>query len=168
MLLKRTCLLTSLTMGLLLAAWAGAQGEARVSELSYLDRQYMQQQRDRLSEIAATAFGSQFSGERDRDLALLQRLLDENRVRDDQTRELQAMGIVLGDLLAAELNLHWVVYEDRLGRSRALRYKTSDHYLFPVTMIARRREAGNRTPVAEIYAKARESAQAALPALPFR
>lgn len=165
---KRASLLIPLTMGLFLSAWAGAQGEARISALSYLDRQYMQQQRDRLSDLAATAFGRQFSGERNRDIALLQRLLDEGQVRDDQTRELQAMGIVLGDLLAAELNLDWVIYEDRLGRSRALRYKTSDHYLFPVTMISRRREAGNRTPVMEIYEKARDNAETALPALPFR
>ena len=33
------------------------------------------------------------------------------------------------------------------GRTRALRYKSTDSYLFPVTMISRRREVDDRTPV---------------------
>ena len=44
------------------------------------------------------------NGSKDRDLALLQRLLDENIVSGNQTSELQAMGIVMGDLLASELS----------------------------------------------------------------
>ncbi len=64
------------------------------------------------------------------------------------------MGIILGDLLAADLGMHWVVYQDQLGRSKALRYRQTDNYLFPVTMISRRREVDNRQPVVEIYQKA--------------
>lgn len=157
-----------LLLCLALSAAAGAQDTARVSTLSYLDRQFMQQQRDALDELSARNFGRQFSGERDRDLELLQRLLDTGLVRDDQTRELQAMGVIMGDLLAAELALDWVVYEDRVGRSRALRYKDTDNYLFPITMIARRREAGNHTPVVDIYNKAVQSISAVIPELPFR
>ncbi len=156
-----------LVLLLLLPTSGHTQNEARISELSYLDRQFMQQQRDLLNDLVSREFGSQFSGERDRDLRLLQRLLDERLVRNDQTRELQAMGVVMGDLLAAELGLDWVVYEDRAGRSRALRYQQTDNYLFPVTMISRRREAGNTTPVSRIYEKAVDSMRAVVPALPF-
>jgi len=168
MLTLRTPACLFLLLGLSLSSWVLAQDEARISDLSYLDRQFMQQQRDLLDDMAARNFGRQFSGERDRDLALLQRMLDTGLVRKDQTRELQAMGIIMGDLLAADLGLQWVVYEDSLGRSRALRYQSSDNYLFPVTMIARRREAGNDTPVAEIYRKARDSITAVIPPLPFQ
>ncbi|PLW70018.1 DUF3806 domain-containing protein [Pseudohalioglobus lutimaris] len=168
MLFLRTLTGLALLLGLAVSTPGNAQGEAFISDLSYLDRQFMQQQRESLDDLAARNLGNQFSGERDRDLALLQRMLDEGLVRDDQTRELQAMGIIMGDLLAAELGLDWVIYEDRLGRTRALRYKSSDNYLFPVTMIARRREAGNRTPVIEVYRKAQESLSAVIPALPFR
>ena len=42
------------------------------------------------------------------------------------------MGVIMGDLLAADLKLHWVIYEDRQGRSRALRdgerYLPVPHY----------------------------------------
>lgn len=78
------------------------------------------------------------------------------------------MGIILGDLLAADLGLHWVTYEDAEGRSRALRDGDTDNYLFPVTMISRRREVGNHRPVAEIYARARSIIVDSRPPLPFQ
>lgn len=145
-----------------------AQEEARISELTPTDKQYMAQQRELLGDLVARNYGRRFQSVKHNDLNLLQRMLDDQVVRNDQTRELQAMGVIMGDLLAAELKLHWVVYEDRLGRSRALRYKKTDNYLFPITMISRRREADNRTPVEEIYRKAGEEISATIPALPFQ
>jgi hypothetical protein len=158
----------ALALGLATPFPDAAGGEARIAELSYLDRQYLAQQRELLSDMVARHFGRQFSGDRDSDLALLQRLLDERLVRNDQTRELQAMGVIMGDLLAAELEMHWVIYHDELGRSRALRYRESDNFLFPITMISRRREVDNRTPVAEIYRRARDLITPLRPPLPFR
>ena len=162
----------------ILVSWAACLGLApravaqqaapRISEPSNLDRQFMQQQRDLLAALTSRNFGRGFSGDRDRDLELLQRLLDQRLVRPDQTRELQAMGVVMGDLLAADLDMHWVIYEDRVGRSRALRLQSSDNYLFPITMISRRQEAGNRKPVSEIYRKARDSILQVKPPLPFQ
>ena len=125
-------------------------------------------QRSTLDELAGAHFGTRFKGDRAHDLRLMQRLLDAKVVRSDQTRELQAMGILLGDLLARELDMHWVVYEDKLGRSRALRYQDTDLYLFPVTMISRRWEGGAYTPVADIYQKAVDTISPALPTLPFQ
>ena len=158
-----------LTLALLLPALrVAAAGEARISELSYLDRQYMSQQRELIGDLAALELGRRFNGNADNDLEILQLLLDRHLVRSDQTRELQAMGIIMGDLLAADLGMDWVVYEDSQGRSRALRYRQSDEYLFPVTMISRRREVGNQTPVTVIYQKARGIIEPLLPAQPFQ
>ena len=147
-----------------------AQPEARVAveRLSYLDKQYMQQQREELDALARRHLGQQFSGRTEQDLALLQALLDRRLVRPDQTRQLQGMGIILGDLLAKDLGMHWVVYEDKAGRSRALRYRESDNYLFPVTMISRRREAGSDTPVKTIYQNAYDIIAPLRPPLPFQ
>ena len=163
----------TLVCSLLLASLAiipGAlgQGDVRIGELSFLDRQYMAEQRETLSDLVERNFGRQFNGSRENDLELLQLLLDRRLVRPDQTRELQAMGVVLGDLLAADLDMHWVIYEDSLGRSRALRYRETDNYLFPMTMISRRREADNRTPVKEIYQKAHDIIAPLRPARPFQ
>jgi len=156
---------------LLAACWSApgitAQSAPRIEELSQLDLAFMDKQRSLLRDMAAVELGRQFTGDRDQDLDLLQTLLDKGLVRQDQTRELQAMGIVMGDLLSAEFGLHWVVYTDDVGRSRALRYRDSDFFLFPVTMISRRREVGNETPVAAIYRKAADLVRANTPAQPF-
>jgi hypothetical protein len=150
------------------AATALAQDNVRIGVLSNVDRQYMTEQRTMLQDLAASRLGRHFNGDRSNDLALLQALLDKRLVRPEQTRELQAMGVIMGDLLATDLDMHWVIYEDRLGRSRALRYQQSDNYLFPMTMISRRREADNHTPVADIYHKAREIIASRQPAMPFQ
>jgi hypothetical protein len=160
-------LASALALSFLLTS-ANAQEEPIIGELSMLDRQFMLQQRESLSDLVARQYGRQFNGETDNDLELLQRLLDDRVVRAEQTRELQAMGVIMGDLLAADLGLDWVIYEDSLGRSRALRYRDTDSFLFPMTMISRRREVDNRTPVAEIYRKAKEAMQAVIPPLPFQ
>jgi len=146
----------------LLAAPAGAQGtgmqdpglDARIDALTDLDRRYLAQQREDLEELARSELGAFFTGDPTNDIGVMQRLLDEGVVTADDRRRLQAMGVVLGDLLAEALDMHWVIYEDQVGRSRALRYRQSDNYLFPATMVSRRREAGDLTPVQEIYDKA--------------
>jgi len=157
---------------LLVALWpiqgSAVQSASRIEELSKLDLAFMDRQRTLLGDLAATELGRRFSGNREADLDLLQTLLDRRLVRPEQTRELQAMGIVLGDLLAAEFDLHWVVYEDNIGRSRALRFEDTDFVVFPVTMISRRREVGDETPVADIYGKAADIVRAEIPAMPFQ
>jgi hypothetical protein len=147
---------------------SAARDDVRISEPSETDLLYMAQQRESLNALAQTKLGRQFNGTRSNDLAILQLLLDRRLVRPDETRQLQAMGVIMGDLLADDLDMHWVIYEDSLGRSRALRYRQSDEYLFPITMIARRQEADNHTPVARIYQKAHDIIAPLKPALPFQ
>jgi len=165
---KAVCHALLLASALLLAVVVQAQQEARISDLSQLDRKYMAQQRETLNNLAASHLGRRFSGNKENDLQILQLLLERRLVVADQTRELQAMGVIMGDLLAADLDMHWVIYEDALGRSRALRYRQSQEYLFPITMISRRQEADNHTPVAAIYQKAYGIIDPLRPELPFR
>jgi len=156
-----TLALAGLSMG------SGAQVlETQVSPLNPLDRQYMERQRQLITEMTLRSYGGRCC-RNEAELDYLQRLLDDGRVGAQEPEALQAMGVLLGDLLAQELDLHWVVYEDAKGRSRALRLGETDNYLFPVTMISRRRIGGDRTPVADIYAAAVEAMEAARPPLPF-
>ena len=145
-----------------------AQAPAHMSDLTPIDLQFMTQQRTALQDLAMANLGRRFNGDLNRDLELLQALLDKQLVRPDQVRELQAMGAILGDLFAAELDMHWIIYKDDIGRSRALRYQQSEVVLFPITMIARRREAGNKSSVAEIYQKASASIAKRTLALPYQ
>lgn len=140
--------------------------ETQITPLNPLDRQYMERQREVITEMTLRYYGG-VCCRSEVELDYLQRLLDDGRVRDNDVEMLQAMGVLMGDLLARELDLQWVVYEDAKGRSRALQLDDTDNFLFPVTMISRRRQGGDRTPVAEIYAAAYEAMEAARPPLPF-
>lgn len=102
-------------------------------------------------EHRANAIGRSLTGVPGRDLDTLQRLLDARGIATDDALTLQAMGVVFGDLLAAELDMDWVVYLDRAGRSRALRYREEETFLFPVTMIERRYSAGAPVNLAELF-----------------
>ena len=139
-----------------------------MGDLTNVDWQFMAQQQETMQDLAMMNLGRQFNGDRKLDLELLQALLDKQLVRPDQVRELQAMGVIMGDLLAAELGMRWVLYEDNVGRSRALRYQESDTLLFPITMIARRREEGNMTSVVGIYQKASNIIAKSTAAFPFQ
>jgi hypothetical protein len=158
-------------LGALLTGPVGAQApedDARITELTQLDERYLAQQRADLEELTRIELGAFFTGNPGTDIPVLQRLLDEGIVAADDRRRLQAMGVVLGDLLAEALDMHWIIYEDEVGRSRALRYRQSDNYLFPVTMISRRREAGDMTPVQAIYDKAAGIIRPLQDPLPFQ
>ena len=145
-----------------------ADPPGKVSALGTLDRQFMEQQRNRVDELARFDLGRQLQADKNHNLGILQTLLDRRVVTADQTVELQAMGVVLGDLLAAELGMKWVIFEDKYGRSRALRLGSSDNFLFPITMISRRVEAGAQVDVTAVYEKAYKIIDPYRTPLPFR
>jgi len=155
-------------LALLLATGDLALAEVEIGELSYIDKTYMQQQRERVAQLSESNLGRKLNGTRDNDLDIMQQLLDRKLVTGEQTLELQALGVIMGDLLASDMGLDWVIYEDKLGRSRALRYQQTDNYLFPISMISRRREVDNTETVADIYQTARDSMAAVIEPLPFQ
>ena len=129
----------------LCASWSVAQSpnfDVLIEPLTAVDRQFMAEQRMRVEQLA-NRLGRGLTGVVDRDLDTLQRILDERMVPAEDTLTLQAMGVVFGDLLGERLDMDWVVYRDSKGRSRALRYRQIDVYLFPVTMISRRQQGGS-------------------------
>ena len=152
----------------LICAAASAQPEPVVEALTQLDRKFMREQRQRIDDLARSRLGRQLNRSRKNDLNILQQLLDKKLVRADQTLELQAMGMVLGDLLAQDPSARWVTYRDQQGRSRALQMGSSDYFLFPVTMISRRAEVGAEVDVDAIFEKANTLMQPYRQPLPFQ
>ncbi len=148
--------------------WSGTVGaqvselQVRVAPLSAIDQQFISDQRDRI-EALANRIGRNLTGTEERDIETLQRIIDERLIASGDTVTLQAMGVILGDLLAQRLRMDWVVYSDTKGRSRALHYEGTDVFLFPVTMISRRQEAGSQRRVKSIYD---EAVTKTLPRLP--
>ena len=146
-------------------AFAQAQGsifEVSIEPLTAIDQQFMDEQRARVEQLA-NRIGRGLTGKVDRDLDTLQRILDERMVPPTDTLTLQAMGAVFGDLLGDQLNMSWVVYRDGKGRSRALRYRSMDIHLFPMTMISRRQEGGSDRRLQQLFDEAVSETRRLLP-----
>lgn len=164
--------------GLLLLACIGAAGGAhaqigddpfpRYSALTRIDRDFMAEQRRTVDALARSRLGRQIRQDKANDLEVLQLLVDRRAVAPTDTATLQAMGVVLGDLLSQELDMPWIIFEDELGRSRALRIGQTEHLLFPITMISRRYEADARVDVTAIYNRAEALMRPHLPPRPFQ
>ena len=60
---------------------------------------------------------------------------------------------MLGDVLAEQLDLEWVIVDDKYGRTRALQFGSRDDVFFPVTMISKRYEANIQVDVDDLYRK---------------
>ena len=143
--LRRLLVLFTLPALSVCTSWSVAQNpnfDVLIESLTAMDRQFMADQRMRVERLT-NRLGRGLTGVADRDLDTLQRILDERLVPAEDALTLQAMGVVFGDLLGDHLDMDWVVYRDQRGRSRALRYRQMDVYLFPVTMISRRQERGS-------------------------
>ena len=108
-------------------------------------------QREFARELARRHVGSPLrGGERD-DLRVLQVLIDDRVLRRDETYELQSLGVALGDVMARQLDLDWIIVDDRWGRTRALRFGENDDFFFPTTMISRRYEKNIPVDVRALY-----------------
>lgn len=150
------------------SAWAqGSDIERKIEPLSAIDLQFMDDQRAKVADFAGR-LGRRMGSSINRDIETLQIILDNNWVRRDDELTLQAMGVVLGDIINQRLGTNWVVYRDRAGRSRALRYRQQDDFIFPVTMISRRYSAGANTDVKALYDKVVADLEPKLPGAAWR
>ena len=124
------------------ALWPGAsqaQWSLRprtVEPMSSADEIKSRRQRALADELARRHLGTPLRGGETRDLTTLQRLLDGNWIEREDVFSQQAIGLALGDVMARNLDLHWVVVDDDYGRSRALRWKDEQDLFFPVTMVS--------------------------------
>ena len=86
-----------------------------------------------------------------RDIAIIQEVIDQKLLPNDQIKAWQSMGIVFGDILAKEFGMAWVSYEDELGISKALRWKETDNYVFPITFFSKRVQFGESIDANVLY-----------------
>ncbi|MBL4681934.1 MAG: DUF3806 domain-containing protein [Pseudomonadales bacterium] len=87
------------------------------------------------------------------DIPLLQLIIDQKILRKDEVQKWQALGILFGDVLAREFNMTWVRYEDKYGLSKALRFRRTDNFMFPVIMFSKRVGYNDKIDVQAIYNK---------------
>lgn len=139
-----------------------------VEDLSWMDKNKMQQQRDKISELAKSKLGLNLRNNWD-DISLLQQLIDRNLVKYDDTSTQEAMGVILGNIMQADFpsHLEWKVYIDDKGRSKALCAKGTQECLFPVTMISRRMKLEVQPKIVDVYDNAISQIASKLPKMPY-
>ena len=93
-------------------AW-GQIKQRTVEELISADRIKSSRQRELASELSRRHLGTPLTGGEIRDLEVLQRLLDGRAIDREDVFEQQALGVAFGDVMAKNLDLHWVVVAAR-------------------------------------------------------
>lgn len=142
--------------------------EAVITDISWMDKSKMEKEITALSELTQTKLGTPIRKDLS-DLDTMQRLVDRNIVAQDDYETQQSMGLVLGNLILADFpnTFEWKVYEDEIGRSRALCVKKTSDCLFPITMLSRRMEVGTKPDVKKIHTEAILLMEKHLPKLPY-
>jgi Domain of unknown function (DUF3806) len=86
------------------------------------------------------------------DLPILQAILDAGLLMKDQTWELQALGVVFGDAIAASVpGLAWWSVADEFGTDPTLRYRESTLQVNAFTLISKRVERGEVVDVKKLF-----------------
>jgi hypothetical protein len=151
---SRVLVLASICVGFTLAAGQNAR-EPRFTELSAKDREQLDRQRATVAGAVRAHYGSSLT-KTTKDLATLQRLIDDSVFKKSQTYELQSLGVAFGDVLASALPLRWVMITDEYGTDPTLRYKQTTLNVNVLTMISKRIEGGQRVSLSRLFQNTRE------------
>jgi Domain of unknown function (DUF3806) len=89
-------------------------------------------------------------------LPVLQNLIDDRVFNKSQTYEFQSLGVAVGDVLASELPLRWVMVTDEFGTDPTLRFKETTLQVNALTMISKRIEKDEPVSVQWLLDKTRE------------
>lgn len=136
------------------------KSQVEVADLTVGQRAIMSSKRRIAKDLMARRLGVvSLKGTR-ADLPLLQQLVDRNILRASQVEEWQAVGILFGDILKKEFSLKWVHYEDERGANKALRYRNTENYFFPVTLFSKRARFDEDIDMFEVYAKLKTEIEA--------
>jgi hypothetical protein len=129
------------------------KSQVEVTDLTIGQVAIMNQQRRAAKDLLARYLGIvRINGTKD-DLAALQQLVDRDILGKTQVEEWQSIGVLFGDVLAREFSLKWVHYEDELGANRALRYRKTENYVFPVTLFSKRVKFDEEIDMYEVYSE---------------
>jgi len=130
--------------------------EPKFTDLSNDDRARLEQQRAVVLAAAKQRYGTLALTRTKSDLPVLQKLIDERVFKKSQTYELQCLGVALGDVLASELPLRWVMVTDEFGTDPTLRFKEMTLQINALTMISKRVKRDEPVSVQWLLDKTRE------------
>jgi Domain of unknown function (DUF3806) len=127
------------------------QPTQKVTKLTDADQQRLRKQRAVVEKYLADDASRQKYETATGKLGTMRAILQTNVFKPNQTYELQCLGIVLGDALVQESKMEWVMVEDQYGRDPAIRLPGTTIILFPLTMISKRIERGEKVDVFELF-----------------
>jgi len=130
--------------------------EPKFTELSHEDKARLDQQRAVVLAAAKRRFGTLALTETKSDLPVLQKLIDERVFKKSQTYELQCLGVALGDVLASEFPLRWVMVTDEFGTDPTLRFKQMTLQVNALTIISKRIDRDEQVSVQWLLDQTRE------------
>jgi hypothetical protein len=152
-------LATFVALGLsLFGSQAGPKQQAapRFTELSQHDLASLDKQRALVAAAAKQRYGVSGLARTKADLPVLQRLIDDQVFAKTQTYELQSLGVALGDVMASELPVRWMMITDEFGTDPTLRYKDTTIQVNVLTMISKRMERNEKVNVSRLLEITRE------------
>lgn len=127
------------------------QPEQKITALSDADQKRLRDQRA----VVEKYLGNDDSKEKYKTAAgkldTIRAILQGDIFKRDQKYELQCLGIVLGDVFVQDLEMEWIMVEDEYGRDPAVRLPNTTMILFPMTMISKRIERGEKVDVFDLY-----------------
>jgi hypothetical protein len=157
-----TCFATLLTLGSLCISFFSSQSgpkqqaAPKFEELSQGDLASLEKQRALVATAAKQRYGVLRLARTKADLPVLQRLIDDQAFTKTQTYELQSLGVALGDVMASELPLRWMMVTDEFGTDPILRYKDTTIQVGALTMISKRIERDEKVNVSRLLEITRE------------
>jgi len=128
-----------------------SQSPQKITKLTEADEQRLRDQRAVVEKYLGDEKSRQNYQKAAGKLGLIRAILQGNIFKPNQTYELQCLGIVLGDAFVEELKMEWVMVEDENGRDPAVRLPDTKIILFPLTMISKRVESGEKVDVFELF-----------------
>jgi hypothetical protein len=127
------------------------QPEQKITGLTEADQKRLRDQRA----VAEKYIGNEDSKQKYQTatgkLGTIRAILKTDMFTREQTYEIQALGVVLGDAFVQELGREWIMVEDAHGRDPAVRMPNTTIILFPLTMISKRIERGEQVDVFQLF-----------------
>jgi hypothetical protein len=127
------------------------QPEQKITALNEADQKRLRDQRA----VVEKYLGNQDSKEKYKTaagkLGTIRAILQGNVFKPDQKHELQCLGIVFGDVFVQDMGMEWIMVEDEYGRDPAVRLPNTTIILYPMTMISKRIERGEKVDVFDLY-----------------
>jgi len=127
------------------------------SELSPEDITRLDGQRAVIAAEAKQRYGVASLTRSEKDLEVLQSLLEGGVFNKSQTYQLQCLGVVFGDVLASLFPLKWVIVTDEYGSDPTLQLGNTSININALTMISKRVERDEQVNVFDLLQKTREA-----------